>query len=71
MAEIRKDLKAHPVPTPAVGRAATPQPQLLRPIQPGLEHLQGWDTTASLELLSLKIWMRGRYQVTQSQNQKN
>ena len=41
-------LKAHPAPNPAVGRAATPSSAAQGPIQPGLERLQGWDTTASL-----------------------
>jgi len=45
MAWVGRDLKDHQVPISAVGRAAPPPGQAAQgPIQPCLEHLQGWGT---------------------------
>jgi len=44
MAWVGRDLKDHLVPVPAVG-SLLPSGQVAQcPIQPGLKHLQGWDT---------------------------
>ena len=44
---VGKDFKDHPVPTPSHGQGGQPLHQALdqtaqSPIQPGLEHFQGW-----------------------------
>ena len=44
--KVRKDLKTHPVPPRAVGRAATQQLRLLRAPYNLALNLQGWGTTA-------------------------
>ena len=43
-----RDLKGPSAPPPAMGRAAPPAQAAQGPIPPGLEHLQGWGTTAIL-----------------------
>ena len=49
---VGRDFKAHPVPTPCSGQCCPPPAQAAQgPIQPGLEHLQGWGTTAPLSTL--------------------
>jgi len=44
MAWVGRDLKAHPFSTPAVGWVPPSAQAAQGPIQPGLEHLQGWGT---------------------------
>jgi len=49
MAWVVRDLKTHPVPPPCHGQGCPPPAQAAQhPIQPGLERLQEWGTTASL-----------------------
>jgi len=43
MTWVGRDLKDHPVPTPCHGQEYHPLDQVAEgPIQPGLEHFQGW-----------------------------
>ncbi|EOA97032.1 hypothetical protein Anapl_17450, partial [Anas platyrhynchos] len=45
MVWVGRDLKDHPVPPPCHGLGHLPLDQVAQsPIQPGLEHLQGWGT---------------------------
>jgi len=49
LAEVERDLKDHRAPTHSCGQDCPPTAQAAQgPIQPGLECLQGWGTTASL-----------------------
>ena len=49
MVWVGSDLKALPVPLPCRGQGCPPSAQAAQgPIQPGLEHLQGWGTHSSL-----------------------
>ena len=43
---VGRGLKAHPAPTPRHGLVAPTSTGCPGPIQPGLEHLQGWGTAA-------------------------
>jgi len=46
---VGRDLNTHPIPIPGHGQGCSPPAQAAQsPIQPGLEHLQRWGTTASL-----------------------
>ena len=49
MVWVGRDLKAHPALPPAMGLLPPPAQAAHGPIQPGLEHLQEWGTTASLD----------------------
>ncbi|EOB08416.1 hypothetical protein Anapl_06434, partial [Anas platyrhynchos] len=43
MAQVGRNLKDHPFPPPCHGQEHLPPDQVAQsPIQPGLEHLQGW-----------------------------
>jgi len=54
MAWVEGDFKDHLVPNLCRGQGYHPPAQAAQgPIQPGLEHFQGWDTTASLGNLFL------------------
>ena len=56
MVSVGTDLKDHSVPTLCHGQGCPPPAQAAQgPIQPGLERLQGWGTTASLGILGQGI----------------